>query len=62
MQTALIDAGIKPENTSLMTYGKQVLFDILSQCAPGDLLVYLIGNQEKAVIRGYIDEFRRAGG
>ena len=61
MQAALIDAGVKPENTSLMTYGKQVLFDILSQCAPGDLLVYLIGNQEKTVIRGYIDEFRRAG-
>ena len=61
MQRALIDAGVKPENTSLMTYGKQVLFDILSQCAPGDLLVYLIGNQEKAVIRGYIDEFHRAG-
>ena len=62
MQAALIDAGVKPENTSLMTYGKQVLFDVLSQCAPGDLLVYLIGNQEKAVIRGHIDEFSRGGG
>ena len=62
MQAALIEAGVKPENTSCMTYGKQVLFDILSQCAPGDLLIYLIGNQEKTVIRGYIDEFRQSGG
>ena len=60
MQQALIEAGIEPEKTTLLTYGKQVLFDILDTCAPGDLLVYLIGNAEKAVIRDYIDEFRES--
>lgn len=62
MQSALVEAGVDPEATTVMSYGKEVLFDILSRCAPGDLLVYLIGNAEKAVIGSYVEEFRRRSG
>jgi len=62
MQAALVDAGVAPEDTTLLGHGKAVFFDILSECAPGDLLVYLIGNAEKAAMGAYIQEFRRRGG
>jgi siderophore synthetase component len=59
MQASLIEAGVDPAATTLLAYGKSVFFEILSHCEPGDLLVYLIGNAEKAVIHGYVEEFRR---
>ena len=61
MRSALVGAGVDPAAISVLSYGKEVLFDILSRCEPGDLLVYLIGNAEKAVIGAYVDEFRRRG-
>jgi hypothetical protein len=60
MQAALVEAGVDPRAVSVRSYGKEALFDILSCCEPGDLLVYLIGNAEKAVINAYVDEFRRS--
>ena len=59
MQSALVDAGVDPSAITVLSYGKEALFDILSRCEPGDLLVYLIGNSEKAAIGAYVDEFRR---
>ncbi|MEM1080938.1 MAG: Mur ligase family protein [Pseudomonadota bacterium] len=58
MRRSLIEAGVEPAATTLLTYGKQVLFDILDQCSEGDLLVYLIGNAEKQVIGQHIAEYR----
>ena len=61
MQAALMEAGVDPAAISVLSYGKETLFEILSRCEAGDLLVYLIGNAEKAVIGAYVDEFRRRG-
>jgi UDP-N-acetylmuramyl tripeptide synthase len=61
MQAALMEDGVDPAAISVLSYGKETLFEILSRCEAGDLLVYLIGNAEKAVIGAYVDEFRRRG-
>lgn len=60
MQSALVESGVNPRAISVLSYGRETLFEILSRCEPGDLLVYLIGNAEKAVISEYVDEFRQS--
>jgi len=59
MQQSLIDAGVEADRTTLLGYGKDVLFGILDACKPGDLLVCLIGNAEKKVIQDHIEAYRR---
>ena len=59
MQQCLIEAGVERDRTTLMGYGKEVLFDIFDACKPGDLLIYLIGNAEKNVIHDHITEYRQ---
>jgi cyanophycin synthetase len=57
MQQVLIEEGVPEANTTVLTYGKEVIFNILDACEPGDLLVMLLGTFEKVSAPAYIREF-----
>ncbi len=58
VQQVLVEEGVPEEHTSVLSYGRDVIFQILDACQPGDLLMLLLGNVEKpkapALIREYI--------
>jgi len=58
MQKDLIEEGVPREITKVLTFGKDVVFEIFNACEPGDLLLFLVGNVEKGTVPGYIQEYR----
>ena len=63
MQKVLLEEGVPREATSVLTYGKDVIFKILDSCEPGDLLFLLAGHSETkkvpAYIRAYTEQYVR---
>jgi len=57
MQQVLIEEGVPEAHTTVLTYGKEVIFSILDACEQGDLLVMLLGTIEKGSAPAYIREF-----
>ena len=58
MQKILIEEGVPREATTVLTFGMDVTFRILDSCAPGDLLLMLVGHSESRKIPGYIQAYR----
>jgi hypothetical protein len=58
MQQVLIEEGVPRHATTVLTFGKEVVFEIFDACEPGDLLLFLVGNAEKGTVPGYIREYR----
>lgn len=56
MQEALIEVGVNPEQTSVLTLGKNVIFEILDTCRPGDLLILVPAYCEMPEVADYIRE------
>lgn len=54
MQKVLLEEGVPREATSVLTYGKDVIFKILDSCEPGDLLFLLAGHAEIKKVPAYI--------
>lgn len=57
MQRDLIEEGVPREVTTVLTFGKEVVFKIFDACEPGDLLLFLVGNVEKGTLPGLIQEY-----
>ena len=57
MQQVLIDAGVPESATTVVTYGRDVMFEIFDTCKPGDLLILLLGHFETGKVPGYIEEY-----
>jgi hypothetical protein len=60
MQKILIEQGIPEDSTRVLTFGKDVIFEILDSCDPGDMLLLLAGHAESVKVPGYIEEYRKA--
>lgn len=58
MQQVLIEEGVAREATTVLTWGRDVIFRIFDSCKPGDLLLLLVGHAEKGKIAGFIEEYR----
>lgn len=58
MQKILIEEGVPGEATAVLTFGRDVIFEILDSCEPDDLLLLLAGHSESFKIPGYIQEYR----
>ncbi len=58
IQQVLIDEGVPAEQTTVVSYGRDAIYQVLDACQPGDFLMLLLGNVEKpkapAIIRDYI--------
>ncbi len=59
LQQGLIESGVAESQTQVMVSGKDVIFEILDACEPGDLLVMLMGHVEKLQLPAYIEEYAR---
>ena len=57
MQKVLVEAGVDKSATRVLTYGREVIFEILDFCEPGDLLLLLTGLNEGRKVPGYIGEY-----
>jgi len=57
MQQVLIDEGVPRHATRVLTFGREVMFEILDACEPGDLLLLLVGLHESRNVPGYIEEY-----
>ena len=60
LQQGLLECGVAKELTAVRTYGKEVIFEILDSCQPGDLLGMCMGNIEKHQLAGFIDDYIEA--
>lgn len=58
MQQVLIDEGVSRDATTVLTFGKEVMFRIFDACEPGDLLLLLLGHFETGKVPGYIQEYQ----
>ena len=58
MQRILIEEGVPGEATAVLTFGRDVIFEILDSCEPDDLLLLLAGHSESFKIPGYIQEYK----
>jgi len=61
LQQGLMESGVASEQTAVRTFGREVIFEILDNCQPGDLLVMALGHVEKHQLAGFIDEYIEAG-
>jgi len=59
MQRILIEEGVPREATTVLTFGREVMFKIFDSCQPGDLLILLAGHSEARKIPAYINEYRK---
>jgi len=59
LQQVLIEEGVPEHASTVLTFGKEVVFKIFDACEPGDLLLFLAGNVEKGTVPGYIEEYRQ---
>lgn len=59
LQQVLIEEGVPPNATTVLTFGKEVVFEIFDACEPGDLLLFLAGNVEKGTLPGYIQDYKK---
>jgi len=59
MQQVLIDEGVPRHATRVLTFGREVMFEIFDACEPGDLLLLLVGLNESRKVPGYIQEYRK---
>jgi UDP-N-acetylmuramyl tripeptide synthase len=57
LQQGLMESGVAEEQTAVRGHGKEVIFEILDFCRPGDLLVILMGHKEKHRLPVYIREY-----
>jgi cyanophycin synthetase len=57
MQQTLIEEGVPAANTTVVTFGREVIFSILDACEPGDLLVLLVGHSESRKVPVYIRDY-----
>jgi len=57
MQQVLIKEGVPAEQTAVLTFGRDAIYDILDACKPGDLLLMLLGHVEMKTVPGYIKEY-----
>ena len=64
IRRVLIEEGVPAKNTAVVTYGREVIYQILDSCQPGDLLMLLLGHVEKetapGLIREYTSQWRQA--
>ena len=58
MQNVLIKEGVPREATKILTYGKDVIYEILDSCQPGDLLFLMAGHAESGKIPEYIETYK----
>lgn len=58
MQQVLIEEGVPRHATTVVTFGKEVVFSIFDACEPGDLLLFLAGHFESGSLPGYIQEYK----
>jgi UDP-N-acetylmuramyl tripeptide synthase len=59
MQDVLLEHGVPKDATSVVTYGRDVIFKILDSCEAGDLLILLLGHKEIKSVPGYIEHYRQ---
>jgi UDP-N-acetylmuramyl tripeptide synthase len=59
LQQGLLESGVNKELTATVVHGKQVIFEIFDSCAPGDLLVILVGQIEQNHLPGYVTEYAK---
>lgn len=57
LEQGLIESGVASDQIAVKYHGKDVIFEILDFCEPGDLLVMLLGHVEKHHLPGYIREY-----
>jgi UDP-N-acetylmuramyl tripeptide synthase len=57
LQSGLLEAGVAENQTAVITYGKDVIFEIFDACKPGDLLVIVVGYFEQYELPGYVQEY-----
>jgi len=57
MQQALIKEGVPEEHTAVLIFGRDVIYNILDACKPGDLLLILLGHVEMKTVPGYIKDY-----
>jgi len=60
MQKILIEEGVPRQATTVLTFGRDVIFSIFDSCKPGDLLFLLVGHSETRKIPGYIREYQES--
>jgi UDP-N-acetylmuramyl tripeptide synthase len=58
IQQVLIEGGIPAEATKVLTFGQDVIFEILDSCGPGDLLILIAGHTETGKVPGYIEAYK----
>lgn len=57
LQQELLECGVADEMIVRKTHGREVIFEILDSCQPGDLLIMAMGNVEKFQLAGFIDDY-----
>ena len=57
MHQGLLESGVNDEQITVLTKGKEVLFEIFDACAPRDLLVVVTSHVEMHLLPGYIKEY-----
>lgn len=58
IQQVLLEEGIPVEATKVLTFGKDVIFEILNSCRSGDLLIITAGHSETGKVPGYIAAYK----
>jgi len=61
IQQTLIAEGVPEEQTAVVTFGREVIYDILDSCEPGDLLMLVLGYVEKLTVPAYIRDYASRG-
>ncbi len=59
MQSVLIEQGVSMDSTKVLTFGRDVIFEILDSCKPGDMLLFLAGHVESVTMPLYIEEYKK---
>ncbi len=57
LQKRLLEAGVAENQTAVIIYGKDVIFEMFDACKPGDLLVIVVGYFEQYELPDYVREY-----
>jgi len=61
LQQGLLGSGVSADRIAVRAFGKKVIGEIFDACEPGDLLVMLLGHDEKRRLSDYIREYAETG-
>lgn len=62
MQSVLLEAGVPKESTRVLTFGQDVVFEILDSCEPDDFLLFMVGHAESGKLPKYVENYRALHG